>query len=167
METIKNKAYIVTTETGEQKEIFDGRYACICAMVLAKEGNEVYVLANQRGPGCPNEVGKWNMPCGYMDGGSAAENCSREVYEETGVKIPPEQFEFVYIDDITESNVTLHYRTIFEDGRQELAPLETIKTLGGEPDEVIQAKWINIKDAKNYDWAFEHEQVIEKYSKNL
>lgn len=164
METGKNKAYIVTTGTGEQKVVFDGRYTCICAMVFAKEGDEVYVLANQRGPGCPNEVGKWNMPCGYMDAGSAKENCSREVYEETGVKIPPKQFEFVYICDTRERNVTLHYQAILKNGRQELPPLETIKTLGGEPDEVAQVKWINVKDAKNYDWAFEHERLIEKYS---
>ena len=31
-----------------------------------KEGY-LCVLANQRGPGAPTNVGKWNVPCGYID----------------------------------------------------------------------------------------------------
>ena len=29
--------------------------------------NTPYLLLGERGIGCPNEVGKWNLPCGYLD----------------------------------------------------------------------------------------------------
>lgn len=159
----KNKPYTFTTEEGQQKTLFDGRYACVCAIVLAQEEKTLWVLVNKRGPGCPNEVGKWNMPCGYMDAGSAEENCSKEVYEETGIKVSPDQFSMVGISDTgKERNVTLRYLAVLPEGRCELPSIESLKGLGGEPDEVSEIKWIDINFIDKYKWAFNHDKVLEK-----
>lgn len=159
----KNKPYNFTTEEGQQKTLFDGRYACVCAIVLAQETDTLYVLANKRGPGCPNEIGKWNMPCGYMDAGSAEKNCSKEVHEETGLEISPDEFSLIGISDTgKERNVTLRYIAVLPDGRKELPSVESLKGLGGEADEVSEIKWIDINDIANYEWAFNHDEVLHK-----
>lgn len=47
------------------------------------------VLMVKRGPGCPDEVGKWVLPCGYLDGNETLKEAMyRETYEETGINIP-------------------------------------------------------------------------------
>ena len=46
------------------------------------------VLMVKRGPGCPDAVGKWVLPCGYVDWDENLTNAAiREIYEETGVNI--------------------------------------------------------------------------------
>lgn len=158
---VKNKPYTVTTEDGKEKVIYDGRYTCVCGVVFAKEENTLYVLANKRGEGCPTNVGLWNMPCGYVDAGSIEENVSREVYEETGIKISPDDFVFMGLSDTSkERNITLRYVAVLNEGRQELPSLEQIKTLGGEENEVAETKWIDIRFLDKYKWAFNHDNVI-------
>lgn len=159
----KNKPYTFTTEEGKQKTLFDGRYACVCAMVLVQGEKTLWILANKRGPGCPNEVDKWNMPCGYMDAGSAEENCSKEVYEETGLKISPDEFSLIGISDTgKERNVTLRYIAVLHGEKPELPSVESLKGLGGEENEVSEIKWIDINFLDKYKWAFNHDKVIEK-----
>ena len=47
---------------------------------------EWYVLVSKRGPGCPRNAGKWNVPGGYLDFNETLEECARrECWEETGV----------------------------------------------------------------------------------
>lgn len=157
----KNKPYTFTTEEGQTKTLFDGRYACVCAMVLARGEKTLWVLANKRGPGCPNEVGKWNMPCGYMDAGSAEENCSKEVYEETGLQISPDQFSLIGISDTgKERNITLRYIAVL-DSKPELPSVESLKGLGGEENEVSELKWIDVNFIDKYHWAFKHDEVLQ------
>lgn len=159
----QNTPYTVTTDEGKEKVVYDGRYACVTGIVIAVEQNTSYVLANLRGPGCPDYVGHWNMPCGYMDAGSAEENVSREVYEETGLKISPDRFSLVGISDTgKERNVTLRYAAIMQ-GRQELLTPEQLKGLGGEKDEVSEVKWIDIRFIDKYKWAFNHDNVIHTF----
>lgn len=157
----KNIPYKVTTETGEEKIVYDGRYACVTGIVIAVEENTSYILANKRGPGCPTNVGLWNMPCGFMDAGSAEENAAREVYEETGCKISPDKFNFIGIGDTAKNrNVILRYVAILNEGRQEILTPEQLKGLGGEEDEVSEIKWIDARSINKYKWAYNHNNVI-------
>lgn len=157
----KNIPYTVTTEDGKTKVVYDGRYACVTGIIIAVEENTSYVLANRRGPGCPDYQGCWNMPCGYMDAGSAEENVSREIYEETGVKISPDKLSFVGLSNTAkERNVTLRYAAILNEGRVETATQEQLNKLGGENDEVSEVKWIDIRFIDKYKWAFNHDTVI-------
>lgn len=164
----KNIPYKVTTEDGKEKTVYDGRYACVTGIVIAVEKDTSYVLANRRGPGCPDYVNCWNMPCGYMDAGSAEENVSREVFEETGLKLSPDKFSFVGVSDTgKERNVTLRYGCIIMDGRKGVLTPEQLKDLGGEKDEVAEVKWINIKFIDKYKWAFNHDNVIHQFLADL
>lgn len=157
----KNKPYTFTTEDGKTKTLYDGRYACVTAIVFAVENNEVFVLANRRGNGSQavdaegvNNVGKWNMPCGYMDAGSAEENAARECLEETGVNIPASEFKFMGTSNTgTERNVTLRYLAII-DKKAELPDVSELR--GGEENEVSEIKWIRLDKIDEYTWAFNH-----------
>ncbi len=43
--------------------------------------------------GIPPQVGKWALPGGYIDFGETwQQGCARELWEETGIKIPAESF---------------------------------------------------------------------------
>ena len=72
----------------EGKKYWISRSMATVVYVFAFIGEEVYVLANKRGPGLPTNVGKWNCPSGYLDFDETLEECAvREVFEETGYKI--------------------------------------------------------------------------------
>lgn len=64
--------------------------AVVGIIIRIAEDKKVYVLANKRGLGCPDFVGMWNIPCGYVDYNETLEQAvSREIFEETGIKINP------------------------------------------------------------------------------
>lgn len=114
------KSYSYTIPDGPHKgeTIWSGRYCAVSCVVLAKEKDgKWYVLINKRGRGTPDDQGKWNMPCGYLDGGeSATEACSREVAEECGVSIPSEAFALINVETdpkkCNKGNVTLRHLCI-------------------------------------------------------
>ena len=65
-----------------------------CSMylfVFEKNTRNWYILISQRGPGCPSNIGKWNVPGGYLDFNETLEDAAkRECFEETGIKISGE-----------------------------------------------------------------------------
>lgn len=159
----KNECF--TTIDGRQ--LWDGRYCCVVGIVIYydKATRTHYILANKRGPGCPNEIGKWNMPCGFLDAGSGEENIAREVLEETGVCINPIMFkEHGHGDLATSRNVTFRYVALVP-FKYDLALPSQLK--GGEENEVSEIAWISEYDIDKYDWAFEHEHIIEDIIGNL
>lgn len=59
--------------------------SCAVVGIIAMNG---YVLMVRRGPKCPDEVGKWVLPCGYVDWDeNLTEAMYRETYEETGINL--------------------------------------------------------------------------------
>ena len=132
------KSYSYTIPEGPHKGVtlWSGRYCAVSCVVLAKENDKWYVLINKRGKGTPDDQGKWNMPCGYLDGGeSATEACSREVAEECGVSIPSEAFVLINVETnpkkCNKGNVTLRHLCILS-LRKHIGKLQA----GGEKDEV-------------------------------
>jgi len=65
------------------------RAAAVVASIYAEDDSgNWYVAMVKRGEGLPDEVGKWVMPCGYVDWDEdIPDACKREVYEETGLNI--------------------------------------------------------------------------------
>ena len=65
-----------------------------CSMYLfvyEKISHTWYILVSRRGPGCPSNIGKWNVPGGYLDFNETLEGAAkRECWEETGIKIEGE-----------------------------------------------------------------------------
>lgn len=59
-----------------------------CAVVGLIEIDNKFLMV-KRGPKCPDEVGKWVLPCGYLDWDeNLSEGMYRETYEETGINLP-------------------------------------------------------------------------------
>jgi len=114
------------------------------------DGN-LCVLANKRGPGCPNNVGLWNCPSGYVDYDETIEDSAvREVWEETGIKIYKEDLRLIEIDSSPEryhQNILVRYHCYL---RPEESKEVTDKY--SEPDEVSDIKWIPLSEIGKYEW---------------
>lgn len=89
-------------------------------------------------------TGTWAPPGGHLEFGEEPTTCaSRELFEETGLKIPPHKFKFFGItnDVFTNENkhyLTVHYFANFDDG---VAHFIDVK----EPDKCETWQWFNLK----------------------
>ena len=130
---------------------------------LLEKGAKFSILANKRGSGTPDNQGKWNCPCGYLDfDETLAEAAAREVYEECGLKIDPNELEMFAVNDKPDShmqNVTCRFMAVLNSAYNDV----TIdKGEGGEEDEVDDIQWIPVEDIDNYEWAYNHKEIIKK-----
>lgn len=86
---------IIDKATG--REYWISRSVAVVAFVFGYDEDErEYILAEQRGPGTPDPEfrGCWCLPCGYVDFDETIEEAaSREVFEETGLKIDSEDWD--------------------------------------------------------------------------
>ena len=117
MENKRNWSYTITEGPHKGTTLFSGRYVAVVPCVFKTDENtgEISVLANKRGSDTPNPEyrGKWNLPCGFLEPETGEEACSRETYEECGLKINPSKFEFFNLvtDPKNDKNVGLRYIT--------------------------------------------------------
>ena len=150
------KNFSIKDEQG--KTYWISRSVAVVAAVLCMKDNEPCVLANKRGPGTPDFQGLWNVTCGYLDWDETAqEACSREVFEECGVRVDPKKFCLMEVKtNPTENNQNVILRHVAV--LSELPEMESPE--GGEKDEVEEVKWIPIKEIRNYKWAFNHLEMI-------
>ena len=120
------------------------------------------VLANQRGKGAPDFQGFWNITCGYLEHDvTGEENCQKEIYEETGVFVPVELIKFRGVKtDPSENrqNVSLRYSAVLS------GVCDNYETTDehSEKDEVADIRWIPLSEVSDYEWAFGHEELIDK-----
>lgn len=152
----------------EGKTYWISRSVAVVGLVFLKFNNCWHVLANKRGKGCPNEVGKWCCPCGYLDyNEDGFQAVSREVYEETGINIPSEYFNPVEVKYSTHGNqnVSHIFVCVLNDNLPGLSLIPN--ALHCEKDEVDDIEWVDVEQfdvyKTNYDWAFGHELFIQKY----
>lgn len=159
----KNWSYKIPDGPHAGTILWSGRYCAVAAFVFRRINGEWSILANKRGSGTPDYQGCWNAVCGFLEANETAQQCcSREVFEETGYIIKPEKFLQVYTQTDPETsnngNVTLrHIAIIFDD---EDVPKETPE--GGEANEVDDVQWTPINDICNYEWAFNHQDIIDE-----
>jgi ADP-ribose pyrophosphatase YjhB (NUDIX family) len=86
---------IFTNRENERVELADGRVvwlsratAVVASIYMEDDNGNWFVAMVKRGKCLPDEVGKWVMPCGYVDWDEDVPTASkREVYEETGLNI--------------------------------------------------------------------------------
>lgn len=134
--------------------------ACISFVFCKNENDTLCVLANKRGPGAPNQNGKWNCPCGYLDTNEGLKECaSRETFEETGIMIDPSSLRMFRIDDSSESrtqNVSISFTVLLSRPTSEYE-FDLSRT---EPGEVEDVMFIPIDEIDNYTWAFGHDKII-------
>lgn len=148
--------------TWKGKDFWYSRSCAITNLVLAKNANDEWcVLANKRGRGTPDYNGYWNLICGYLDFHESGEECAkRETFEESGLDIPLEKIKFHNVNTSPSSNkqnVVVRYLTILDDVKCEDL---TTTTSYSEKDEVDEIKWIPLNEINDYQWAFDHQELI-------
>lgn len=123
------------------------------------EDNGFRVLAVKRGKGCPDEVGKWCCPCGYLEWDETLkEGCAREIKEETNLSVNKNKLNFWSINDDPKEahqNITIRFVS-FSKGYG----YQTVSSACSELDEVDDIAWIGFNELGNYDWAFGHLQLL-------
>lgn len=140
------------------------RSVAVATAVLLKntEDGEWYVLANQRGSGTPDYQGYWNLPCGYLDYNENGQQAAvREVYEETGIQINPTQLmDFGYSSETKENrqNVCLFFAAILKGPKSNYR----FSKENMETNEVDGIQWVSLSETKEFMWAFDHDELLEK-----
>lgn len=135
-------------------------------------------LFEKRGPGCPDNVGLYCMPCGYYDFADQyiRKGAVREVMEETGLEVDPKNLYFFGVGDgpsDNNGNVTLRYMTILDhellrsvvSSKSELST----KTRGGEAGEVERYVLFDLRYIQKHreEFCFGHDRLVELITKNL
>lgn len=131
----------------------------VSTFVLLKNGEDTFVAATKRGKGCPNNIGKWNCQCGYLDfKESTLTAAKREVFEEIGIKLDTIT-DWKWIDEPDENENIVHRFYAVLKGTPNQYPL-TAKF--SEKEEVSDIAWINVKDIDSFEWAFNHDSIIKE-----
>ncbi len=164
---------ITDKETG--KTYWISRSVVVIPMVFKIEDNIIYTVVEQRGKAV-SHTGKWCCPCGYLDWDETFEEaCSREVQEETGLIIQPNDFNFIGYnskpDKSDRENVSLRFLSFVPPNTK--LDMSKIKT----KDEIDNLIWLKVADFKqllnenfvqidykslnnNITWAFNHKNLI-------
>ena len=154
----------------EGREHWISRSIAVVVFLFAKDiFNQEYILAEQRGVGTPDPeyVGKYCVPCGYLDyDETIVQAAQRELMEETGLNLPTSDFKLVNINDIPESdkrqNITFRYIVNLDVPIEDLSKLFTTKN--SEKNEVESIKFIKLNKIDDYEWAFNHQELIKEIS---
>ena len=161
----------VTGETyltkGKKKILYDGRYCAVSGFVFAVVDGKYSVLANLRGPGCPDFRDQWNCPCGYLERDEdSIGGILREIREECGLYLEREDLKPVYVEtrppECNGGNVTIRHLGFLRKQRQ-IKYDPHLSEMGGEKDETRDVRWIPVDEISKYSWAFNHLEVIKKY----
>lgn len=139
----------------EGKTYWVSRSIAVVCYVYAHVNGKLCVLANKRGPGVPNNVGKWNCPQGFLDYNETLQEAAcREVWEETGVKIKKRKLRFIELDSDPSKDAlqVVVVRFAYHISRFKKVRESDLTSENSEPNEVVDVKWIPVKDIENYDW---------------
>lgn len=174
----ENTEYIVG-EDQNKKKIWHSRSVAVNAVIIAKVKGILYLLTGLRGKGCPDYVGYWNVPCGYLDWDeNGTDACYREIWEETGLNlkqfIDSSEYYISHIDNpwstnteptINKQNVSFRYGAFVHAKK-----LPKLTTKYSEKDEVEKLEWMkidNITDLDSKEWAFSHKKLIKMYIQKI
>ena len=140
---------------------------CVSAVFCRDKNYNTYVLANQRGTATDKEVGKWNLPVGFLDFNETCAQCAaREVFEETGVRVDASKLKLKNINskpDGGSQDVGFRYLTTLSVTIDQYP----ISTKNMEKNEVVVAKWINLEEIDNYTWAWNHRELIDEIATHV
>lgn len=171
---------VIDRDTG--KEYWISRSMAVAGFIVAvDEEDELYVLLERRGPGCPDNVGKLCGVCGYIDyDETRIDAMLRETYEETGFDLKTANYLRIYDIGIKDDefdgkqNITQRYMILTDlEGLSQRFKDGTINTRteerGGEKDEVsefVMLPYSEIEDIDPNEFAFGHKEVIDQIVKD-
>lgn len=183
----KNWSYKITDKNHPHygKTLWSGRYCAVTGILwwskyyntsfpLSKDLlDEIYILVERRGTGAADYQGKWCMPCGFLECDETGEQgLSREFYEETGILVEYSAWELFNVQTnpakCNNGNVTIRYAmNILEDDTTidsaDKLPKPNYKNINGEANEVAEVKWIKLSEIDNYDWCFNHDELLKEF----
>lgn len=165
-------------EGSEFKDWKSRSVAVVCAVISKTKDGQWQFLVEKRGPGCPDNVGKFVLPCGYSAWEETLREAAvRELYEETGLKANPEDLRFAGLNDGVKENrqnITLRY-VIEMPEKVLISHLENVDLRtdirGGEKNEVDELTLVPYFYARENadDFAFGHadvmKEIIDNYEK--
>lgn len=153
------------------EKIWKSRSVAVVGHVFCKvPDEELSILMVKRGRGSADNIGKWCLPCGYLDWNETGHDAiTREIWEETGVNVIQAAKDAIKVnyngikdvnpwkvntdpDDDVLQNISLHYGVTL---KSEKYP-EFEKKSGGEENEVDEIRWVPIEEVKDLDIAFNH-----------
>ena len=156
---------IIDSKTG--REYWISRSVAVIIILFAYDlKGKQYVLTVKRGKGTPDPeyVGVHCLPCGYLDfDETTQEAAARELFEETGVKVNPDDLKLLSINDNPSDdkrqNITFRYFIEIKG-----IPIEGINQIltneFSEKDEVDFAEFIPVVNIDDYKWAFNQDKII-------
>lgn len=137
----KSNFQITDTKTG--KEYWISRSVVVCPFTFMFDDNDViYTLVEKRGPDV-SRTGQWCCPCGYLDWDEDfTQACMREVREETGVVISPDDIHFIGFnsDPKSDSRQNVSVRFCCFVPRNTGIDMSKVETKG----EVDELKWVPV-----------------------
>eukprot|EP00039_Didymoeca_costata_P025477 m.13501 g.13501 ORF g.13501 m.13501 type:complete len:183 (-) comp4868_c0_seq1:209-757(-) len=150
--------------------VVDGKRYRKCASALVINDHGLVLVGERVG-----KPGSWNMPQGGMDEGETpAQAASRELYEETGIKLSEGKCELVSEIKSDDKKTFCYdvpgggwlgkegfdgqcfefslFRLHNANTNEELNSLANLKGLNGEPAEFSQLKWLSFEDVIKTVW---------------
>lgn len=148
-------------KTADGREVWISRSVAVAVILHRFEFHPFkrYVAISKRAAGCPDAVGLWCLPCGYLDWDETGEDAViREVWEELGINVSgarPKFWDVSTDPSNNRQNVSLYYSVL-----SDCIVTETFKP---NPDEVEEAVWMDLSDIGKYTFAFNHDKRIKKF----
>ena len=145
--------------------VWISRAVAVLGIPFFQHKERVYVPLGQRSKLCPDEVGKFGLPGGYLDWDeSASEALIREVWEELGLNLLAlgepsagslEQPYYVFSDPTRnpKQNVSLRFHFTYL--------VDELPALTGS-DESENVQWVLVEDAMSMDLAFNHAGILKE-----
>ena len=113
------------------------------------------------------QSGKWCLPCGYLDYDETVEECAvREIFEESGIDIRDWinvknlKPSYVITEPSNSRNQDISFNFIIEINSEKEPKVDMSKV---DLDETTEAKWMDISEISNYQFAFNHMNKIIEY----
>jgi 8-oxo-dGTP pyrophosphatase MutT (NUDIX family) len=142
-------------------------YSRACAVSLfvfcKNKSDEWCVLANKRGKNTPDFKGFWNCICGYLDfHEDSIQAAQRECKEETNIFISSNNIEIYGVNSNpadNKQNVTIRHCAVITDRTTDAYQTSNKNSDKGEVDDI---KWIPLSKVDEYEWAFNHRELIKE-----
>lgn len=152
------------------QEYWISRSVTVLGILIVVKAGQGFVPLGKRGPGLPNEVGKWGLPGGYLDyGETIGEGLRREVWEELGLDLEELRSRYPFHGNLDHpyaiastpkgrQNITMRFPLMFFLAENsELPPL--IPQVGS--DEVEATRWASLEEIRSMELAFRHDVIIQ------